>query len=273
MQENTPDILKSILNYKAEYVEHTKRKLSAKEMQHRAEDCESKYNFTDAILKSIEEGNPSITAEIKKASPSRGIIRQDFKADEIAKSYAEAGASCLSVLTDIEYFKGSDDYLKQARAVCELPILRKDFMIDPYQVYEAKVIGADCILIIVSALSDMQMQDLVGTANETGLDVLVEVHDRVELERGMMLRTPLIGINNRNLHTFETDIDTTLGLLTDVFHDRTVITESGILTQEDVKLMRKNNVNAFLVGEAFMKAKDPGDELKKLFFSDMLIKS
>jgi indole-3-glycerol phosphate synthase len=268
MQENTPDILKNILAYKAEYVAHTKRNIPAKEMQHRAEDCESKYDFTNAILKSIDEGKPSIIAEIKKASPSRGIIRENFKPDEIAKSYADAGASCLSVLTDVEYFKGSDDYLIQARAVCELPILRKDFMIDPYQIHEAKVIGADCILIIVSALSDMQMQDLVGVANEIGLDVLVEVHDREELSRGMMLRTPLIGINNRNLHTFETSLDTTLGLLTDVFHDRTVITESGIHTQEDVQLMRKNNVNAFLVGEAFMKAEDPGKELKNLFFSD-----
>jgi indole-3-glycerol phosphate synthase len=268
MQENTPDILKNILNYKAEYVAHCKRNISAKEMQHRAEDCESKYSFTDAILSTIAEGNPAIIAEIKKASPSKGIIRENFKPKDIAKSYADAGACCLSVLTDIEYFQGSDDYLKQARSACELPILRKDFMIDPYQIYEAKVIGADCILIIVSALSDMQMQDLVGVANEIGLDVLVEVHDREELERGMMLRTPLIGINNRNLHTFETDLETTLGLLVDVFHDRTVVTESGIHTQDDVKLMRKNNVNAFLVGEAFMKAKDPGKELKDLFFTD-----
>ena len=268
MQDNTPDILKNILNYKAEYVAHTKRNVSAKDMQHRAEDCESKYSFTDAIHKAIEQNNPAIIAEIKKASPSRGIIREDFKPKEIAKSYADAGACCLSVLTDVEYFKGSDEYLKQARDVCELPILRKDFMIDPYQVYEAKVMGANCILIIVSALSDMQMQDLAGVANEIGLDTLVEVHDREELSRGMMLRTPMIGINNRNLHTFETSLDTTLGLLPDVFHDRVVITESGIHTQNDVKLMRKNNVNAFLVGEAFMKAKDPGEELKNLFFTD-----
>ncbi len=268
MQENTPDILKNILTYKAEYVAHCKRSVSAKEIQHRAEDCESKYGFTDTLLQTIEAGKPGIIAEIKKASPSKGVIREDFKPKAIAKSYADAGACCLSVLTDIEFFQGADDYLKQARSACNLPILRKDFMIDPYQIHEAKVIGADCILIIVSALSDMQMQDLVGVANETGLDVLVEVHDREELERGMMLRTPLIGINNRNLHTFETDLDTTLGLLTDVFHDRTVVTESGIHTKDDVKLMRKNNVNAFLVGEAFMKAEDPGEELKNLFFSD-----
>ncbi len=268
MQENTPDILKNILTYKAEYVAHCKRSISVKEMQHRAEDCESKYGFTDSLLRTIEEGKPGIIAEIKKASPSKGIIRENFKPKEIAKSYDKAGACCLSVLTDIQFFQGSDDYLKQARTACELPIIRKDFMIDPYQIYEAKVIGADAILIIVSALSDMQMQDLVGVSNEIGLDVLVEVHDREELERGMMLRTPLIGINNRNLHTFDTDLETTLSLLVDVFHDRTVVTESGIHTQDDVKLMRKNNVNAFLVGEAFMKAKDPGEELKNLFFSD-----
>ena len=268
MQDNTPDILKNILDYKAEFIEHAKRKNSAKDMQHRAEDCESLYGFNDAIQKTIDEGKPAVIAEIKKASPSKGIIREDFHPNTIAKSYAAAGACCLSVLTDVEFFKGSDDYLKQARAVCKLPILRKDFMIDPYQINEAKVMGANCILIIVSALSDMQMQDLAGVANETGLDILVEVHDREELERGMMLRTPLIGINNRNLHTFETDLDTTLGLLTDVFHDRTVVTESGIHTQDDIKLMRKNNVNAFLVGEAFMKAQDPGNELKNLFFSD-----
>jgi indole-3-glycerol phosphate synthase len=266
MQTDTPDILKNILNYKAEYVAHVKRNSSIQELQHRSGDCEPTRGFTNMLLQTINEGKPGIIAEIKQASPSRGIIREDFQADDIAKSYADAGASCLSVLTDIEFFKGSDDYLKQAHAACELPILRKDFMIDPYQVYEARVIGADCILIIVSALSDMQMQDLVGVACEIGLDVLVEVHDREELERGLMLRTPLIGINNRNLHTFETDLDTTLGLLTDVFHDRTVVTESGINTQEDVQLMRKNNVNAFLVGEAFMKAEDPGEALKHLFF-------
>ena len=267
MQTETPDILKNILKYKADYVEHVKRRASLKALKHRADDCEPTRCFTDNLLKTIDEGKPGVIAEIKKASPSRGIIRKDFHPDIIAKSYADAGASCLSVLTDIEFFQGSDDYLKLAHDACELPILRKDFMIDPYQVYEARVIGADCILIIVSALSDMQMQDLVGVANEIGLDVLVEIHDREELERGLMLRTPLIGINNRNLHTFETDLDTTLGLLTDVFHDRTVVTESGIYTHDDIQLMRKNNVNAFLVGEALMKADDPGEELRNLFFS------
>ncbi len=268
MQDNTPDILKNILAYKTEYVDHVKNKASLDELKHRADDSEARRGFTSSLLKTIEAGRPGIIAEIKKASPSKGIIRENFNPTDIAKSYADGGACCLSVLTDIQFFQGSDDYLKQAHAACELPIIRKDFMIDPYQVYEAKVIGADAILIIVSALSDMQMQDLVGVSTEIGLDVLVEVHDREELERGMMLRTPLIGINNRDLHTFETDLNTTLDLLTDVFHDRTVVTESGIHTQNDIKLMRKNNVNAFLVGEAFMKAEDPGAELKDLFFSD-----
>jgi len=268
MQADTPDILKDILNYKAEYVAHVKRTAPLKDQQHRANDCESTRGFTNNLLRTIDEGKPGIIAEIKKASPSKGVIRENFKPADIAKSFSNAGACCLSVLTDIQFFQGSDEYLKQAHAACTLPIIRKDFMIDPYQVYEARVMGADAILIIVSALSDMQMQDLVGVANEVDLDVLVEVHNREELERGMMLRTPLIGINNRNLHTFETDLDTTLGLLTDVFHDRTVVTESGIHTQGDVSLMRKNNVNAFLVGEAFMKAEKPGEELKKLFFTN-----
>ncbi len=266
MLENTPDILRDILAYKAEYVAHCKRQKSDADVKAMADDVAPTRGFTNHLLQTKDRGDPAVIAEIKKASPSRGVIRKDFKPDEIARSYEAAGASCLSVLTDIEFFKGSDDYLKQARAACELPVLRKDFMIDPYQVYEAKAIGADCILVIVAAATDMQMQDLVGVANELGLDVLVEVHNREELERGLMLRTPLIGINNRNLHTFETSLDTTLGLLTDVFPDRTVVTESGIHSQEDVDLMRKNSVNAFLVGEAFMKAEDPGAELKKLFF-------
>lgn len=266
IETGTPDILKTILNEKADYVAACKSKTSHADIKAMALDAEPARGFTHAIQANIEAGKPAVIAEIKKASPSRGIIREDFNPAEIATSYANAGATCLSVLTDINFFQGHDDYLKLARAACELPVLRKDFMIDPYQIYEAKVIGADCILIIVSACSDMLMQDLVAAANECQLDVLVEVHNREELERGLMLRTPLIGINNRNLHTFETSLDTTLGLLIDVFHDRTVVTESGIHTADDVKLMRKNNVNAFLVGEAFMKADDPGEELKSLFF-------
>ena len=266
MQKKTPDILKKILEYKIEYIDDKKREISLEELKHRSDDSPQRRGFTNSLIKTIANGNPGVIAEIKKASPSKGIICDNFNPDTIAKSYEAAGACCLSVLTDIEFFKGSDEYLKQAHDICNLPILRKDFMIDPYQVYETKVIGADCILIIISALSDMQAQEMVGIANEIGLDILVEVHDREELERGMMLRTPLIGINNRNLHTFETNLDTTLNLLTDVFQDRTVITESGIHTNDHVKLMQKNNVNAFLVGEAFMKSKDPGEELKKMFF-------
>ena len=202
---------------------------------------------------------------------NRGGAARDIvclNAGAIAASYAGAGASCLSVLTDTEFFQGSAEHLRQARAACTLLLLRKDFMLDPWQVYEARVIGADCILIIAAAASDMQMQDLARAAAETGLDVLVEVHDREELERGMMLRTPLIGINNRDLRTFETRLDTTLGLLGDVFRDRTVVTESGIHSRADVRLMRKNNVHAFLVGAAFMRAEGPGAELKRLLFDN-----
>lgn len=263
----TPNILKNILNYKSEYVDYCKRQISAEDIKHMANNTPACRGFTYHINYAVKSGKSAVITEIKKASPSKGLIRENFKPDAIAKIYADAGACCLSVLTDIEFFKGADEYLKQARAACKLPVLRKDFMIDPYQIHEAKAIGADCILIIVAALSDMQMHDLVGVAQEIGLDVLVEVHNREELERGLVLRTPLIGINNRNLHTFETSLNTTLGLLTDVFHDRTVITESGIHTVDDVKLMRRNNVNAFLVGEAFMKAGDPGAKLQRLFFS------
>ncbi len=266
MPKETPDILKKILDYKIEYVRGKKSKVSLEEIKLRSDDCPERRGFTNSLIETISSGNPGVIAEIKKASPSKGIICKNFNPNTIAKSYEGAGACCLSVLTDIKFFKGSDDHLKQAHDTCTLPILRKDFMIDAYQIYETKLIGADCILIIISALSDMQAQEMVGIATEIGLDILIEVHDREELERGMMLRTPLIGINNRNLRTFETNLNTTLNLLTDVFQDRTVITESGIYKKDHVKLMQKNNVNAFLVGEAFMKSKDPGEELKKLFF-------
>ncbi|MAJ90841.1 MAG: indole-3-glycerol-phosphate synthase [Legionellales bacterium] len=268
MAKKTPDILKKILEYKKEYISSSKSNIALDDLVSRAVDCPPTKGFTNNLLKTIDDDRPAIIAEIKKASPSKGIICENFNPSMIAKSYENSGACCLSVLTDIEFFKGSDEHLKEARKSCSLPILRKDFMIDTYQVYETKVIGGDCILIIISALSDMQAQEIVGVAQEIGLDILVEVHDREELERGMMLRTPLIGINNRNLHTFVTNLDTTLNLLTDVFQDRTIITESGIHTPDDVKLMRKNDVNAFLVGEAFMKAENPGDELKRLFYNE-----
>ena len=263
--QDTPDILKKILSVKQEEIEFRQRQNKTKDIIAKANDCPPQRGFFHALTQSIGHGRPAVIAEIKKASPSKGVICENFDPETIARSYADAGASCLSVLTDESFFQGADHYLQTARAACELPVLRKDFMIDPYQIYESKALGADCILIIVAALSDMQMQDLVGVANELGMDTLVEVHDREELERGLMLRTPMIGINNRNLRTFETDLDTTLGLLTDVFHDRTVVTESGIHTQEDVQLMRKHDVHAFLVGEAFMAADNPGNKLKELF--------
>ncbi len=263
--QDTPDILKKILAHKAKEVSARKKKASVKNIKTQATDCETPRGFVDAIQYRINEGKVAVIAEIKKASPSKGVIREKFNPAEIAKSYDQAGASCLSVLTDKEFFQGTDKDLQIARAACTRPILRKDFMIDPYQIYESRVIGADCILLIVAALTDMQLQDFAGIAHELAMDVLVEVHDREELERGLVLRTPLIGINNRNLHTFETTIDTTIGLLTDVFHDRTVVTESGIHTREDVKLMRKHNVNTFLVGETFLSAENPGEKLKELF--------
>ncbi len=205
-------------------------------------------------------------AEIKKASPSKGVLREDFRPDEIAISYQHGGAACLSVLTDEDFFQGSNAYLQQARAACDLPVIRKDFIVDPYQVYEARAIAADCILLIVAALEDVQMQELAGLASELGMDVLVEVHDAEELQRALQLQLPLIGINNRNLRSFETRLETTLELLSGIPDDRIVVTESGILEKANVDLMRQNGVNAFLVGEAFMRAVDPGAELNKLFF-------
>ena len=260
------DILKKIIEHKAGEVASRKQAVSEQELKKRIKSGTSCRPFADAIQRTIAAGNPAIIAEIKKASPSKGVIRENFDPAEIAISYATAGATCLSVLTDVNFFQGADEYLEQARNACELPVLRKDFMFDPYQIYESRALGADCILLIVAALADRQMRDLADIAVDLGMDVLVEVHNREELERGMMLRLPLIGINNRDLRTFKTDLNTTIGLLTDVFHDRTVITESGINTRDDVQLMRRNDVNTFLVGEAFMRAPDPGNELKNLFY-------
>ncbi len=263
--QNTPDILKKILSRKVEEISERKLKKSEQELKHRARDCLPTRGFKIAIEQSISEGRAAIIAEIKKASPSKGVICKNFDPELIAQSYEKAGATCLSVLTDLDFFQGSDEAMQSARAACTLPVLRKDFMIDPYQIYESRVLGADCILVIVSALSDTQIQELTGIATEIGLDVLVEIHNREELERGLMLRTPLIGINNRNLHTFTTDIETTIDLLPDVFHDRIVITESGINTVDDIKTMCKHGVDGFLIGEAFMNAENPGEKLRELF--------
>ena len=222
-------------------------------------------DFVGAIRHKIACGQPAVIAEIKKASPSKGVIRPDFRPAEIAQSYERHGAACLSVLTDKEYFQGAAEYLQAARAACALPVLRKDFMVDPYQVVEARAMGADCILLIAAALDLKEMQDLEALANSYGMAVLVEVHNGEELDAALQLKTPLLGVNNRNLRTFEVTLETTLGLLSRIPADRIVVTESGIITPEDVALMRARQVETFLVGEAFMRAPEPGVELARLF--------
>lgn len=222
-------------------------------------------DFEGALRAKIAAGAAAVIAEVKKASPSKGVLREDFIPADIAQSYAEHGAACLSVLTDRQFFQGSADYLKQARASCDLPVLRKDFMVDPYQVYESRSMGADCILLIAACLTDAQMAELEAVARSLDMAVLVEVHDAAELERALRLKTRLVGINNRNLRTFEVSLDTTLGMLKDVPPDRLLVTESGILAREDVQRMRAAGVHAFLVGEAFMRAPDPGAALAALF--------
>jgi len=222
--------------------------------------------FINSINQKIASGKAGVITEIKKASPSKGILRENFNPAEIACSYEQHGSACLSVLTDMEYFQGCNAYLQEARAACKIPVLRKDFTIDPYQVYEARAIGADAILLIVACLELNQMKELEACAHELGLDVLVEVHKASELEQALELKTPLLGINNRNLKTFEVTLQTTLSLLSMVPSNKTLVTESGILNRADVQLMRDNQVNAFLVGEAFMRAQDPGAALSELFF-------
>jgi len=262
---NTPTILKKILDRKAEEVSERKKITSLADIKVKSKDSAPARGFVKAIEKKLTQKQAAVIAEIKKASPSKGVIRKDFYPEAIAKSYEKGGAACLSVLTDIDFFQGCDDYLKQARAATHLPVLRKDFTIDPYQIYEARAIGADCILLIVSALSEQQLLDLNGIALEIGLDVLIEVHDEQELQVALMTNNKLIGINNRNLHTFETSLDTTFDLLDQIPKERIVVTESGILNVDHVKAMRGHNVNAFLVGEVFMRAADPGLELLHLF--------
>jgi len=262
---NTPDILVKILNRKLEEILERNETTPIRRLSELVETADKPRGFVNALLNKIEAGKPGVIAEIKKASPSKGVMREDFKPAEIAVSYADAGAACLSVLTDVDFFQGSDEYLQRARKACDLPVIRKDFFIDPYQVFEARVLGADCILLIVAALVDSQMKELSELANHLGMDVLVEVHDEQELERALQLPNKMIGINNRNLRTFETSLDTTLSMLDKIPADRLIVTESGIHTPEHVQLMREHNVNAFLVGEAFMVAEDPGVKLKELF--------
>lgn len=260
-----PDILKKILNRKTEEINERLVKAPLNLVREIAESADPVRGFVESIESKINQGQAAVIAEIKKASPSKGLLRENFNPAEIAVSYEKHGAACLSVLTDKDYFQGSEDYLKQARTACSLPVIRKDFIIDPYQVYEARAIAADCILLIVSALNDEQLRDLSDLALQLGMDVLVEVHDLAELERALLLNLPLIGINNRNLSTFETSLNTTLDLLVRIPDNHTVITESGIHSAADVALMREHNVNGFLVGEAFMRATNPGEQLQKLF--------
>jgi len=262
---DTPDILKKIIARKQEEIAACKDRLSFSELEAQLEIASPVRGFVDSIRNKIAAGQSAVIAEIKKASPSKGILRENFVPAEIAMSYAEGGAACLSVLTDIDFFQGSDAYLQEARAACNLPVIRKDFIIDPYQVVEARVMGADCILLIVACLTDSKMQELCSLATELGLDVLVEVHDAEELQRALTLNIPLLGINNRNLRTFETSLNTTTELLDQIPEDRIVVTESGIHTKADVEFMREHNVNAFLVGEAFMREEVPGKKLQELF--------
>jgi indole-3-glycerol phosphate synthase len=259
------DILNKILATKCEEIAASKAKLGLDEVKLLAKNQPNSRDFIGAIRAKIVAGNAAVIAEIKKASPSKGVIRADFRPAEIAKSYEAGGAACMSVLTDEQYFQGSAEYLKQARAACNLPVLRKDFMIDAYQVYEARAMRADCILLIAAAIDLPKMRELESIAHELGMAVLVEVHSGEELDLALQLETPLLGINNRNLRTFDVTLDTTLGLLVRIPAGKIVVTESGIFTADDVKLMRDNNVHTFLVGEAFMRQSDPGLELSRVF--------
>ncbi|TPW18650.1 MAG: trpC [Halothiobacillaceae bacterium] len=263
-----PDILKKILARKAEEVAERSQGMPLDKLQVLAQQAARPRGFVAALQRSIAAKRPAVIAEIKKASPSKGVLREDFHPGEIARAYEQGGAACLSVLTDADFFQGSEAYLQEARAACSLPVLRKDFIVDPYQIYEARAMGADAILLIVAALSDEQLSEFSDLAQGLALDVLVEVHDRAELKRALALGLPLVGINNRNLRTFATSLDTTLELLAEIPRDVTVVTESGILTRDDVELMRRHGVNSFLVGEAFMRAANPGEQLAQLFFGE-----
>lgn len=265
-QQATPTILTRILARKDQEVAERRQAVSEADLLALGEKQSAPRGFIDALNARIAAGDPAVIAEVKKASPSKGVIREEFHPSDIAKSYAQGGAACLSVLTDADFFQGHEDYLIAARDVCSLPVIRKDFITHGYQVSESRAIGADCILLIVAALDDAQLRDLNQQAIQLGMDVLVEVHDADELARALALDLKLVGINNRNLHTFETSLNTTLDLLPRIPEEVTVITESGIHTRDDVALMREHSVNGFLVGEAFMRESDPGQALKKLFF-------
>ena len=259
------DILKKIVEVKREEISMARRRRDIASLRRDAESLGGQRDFIGTLRARIAEGRAGVIAEVKKASPSKGVLRDRFVPAEIAASYARHGAACLSVLTDVQFFQGADAYLEQARAACELPVLRKDFMVDAYQVFEARALGADCILLIAACLDDAQMVDLEAQADALGMAVLVEVHDAAELDRALRLNTPLVGINNRNLRSFEVTLDTTLQLLKNVPADRLTVTESGILAKADVQRIRAAGVHAFLVGEAFMRADDCGQALADLF--------
>lgn len=261
----TADILQKILRHKAEEIAERARQLPLQALRQQIEGAPQARGFASAITAKIQQGQPAIIAEIKKASPSKGLLREDFHPAAIARSYEENGATCLSVLTDSHFFQGSKTYLQEARSACQLPVLQKDFIIEPYQIYEARALGADCILLIVAALEEDLMHELAQLAESLGMDILVESHNAEELERALKLNTPLMGINNRDLKTFRTHLETTLGLLPRIPAHYTVVTESGIHTPADIKTMRQAGINAFLIGEAFMKAEQPGAKLAELF--------
>jgi len=265
-EQATPTILTRILARKDQEVAERQQAVSEQDLLVLAGQQSAPRGFIEALNQRIQAGDPAVIAEVKKASPSKGVMREKFHPADIARSYAQGGAACLSVLTDADFFQGHEDYLIAARDACVLPVIRKDFITHGYQVTEARAIGADCILLIVAALDDAKLRDLHQQANAMGMDVLVEVHDADELERALALNLKLVGINNRNLHTFDTSLDTTLDLLTRIPDSVTVITESGIHTRDDVERMRDHDVNGFLVGEAFMREEDPGLALKRLFF-------
>lgn len=262
---DTPDILRKIVARKREEVASRRAAVPQAVLEARLDDADPPRGFMAALQARIDRGDAAVIAEIKKASPSKGVLRDDFEPAAIAASYARGGAACLSVLTDVDFFQGSDLYLQQARAASGLPVIRKDFIVDPYQVVEARVIGADCILLIAACLDNARLYELNDQAHDLGMDVLIEVHDGSELERVLATDNRLIGINNRDLRTFDVSLQTTLGLLDVIPDDRLVITESGILGTDDVALMRRHGVHGFLVGEAFMRAPDPGARLAELF--------
>ncbi|MFL1407495.1 indole-3-glycerol phosphate synthase TrpC [Marinobacter sp. M1N3S26] len=263
--DRTPTILRKIVDRKWEEIDQRKRRTTEADLKAMAGDQPPARGFTRAMADRIGARQPAVIAEIKKASPSKGVLRDPFHPGAIADSYEQGGAACLSVLTDQDFFQGHEDYLKEARSACGLPVIRKDFMVSPYQVYESRAIGADCILLIAACLTRDQMQELEGIAHEIGLDVLVEVHDGEEMDDALTLTTPLVGINNRNLHTFEVSLDTTFDLHERIPADRLTVTESGILTRDDVAAMTDRGIYGFLVGESFMRAEEPGEKLREFF--------